>query len=48
VFVREIAITYNSKLVSRTEEAAKYLEQTKLQNSTGYTEEFAVMEDLMG
>ena len=32
----------------RTEEAAKYLEQTKLQNSTGYTEEFAVMEDLMG
>jgi hypothetical protein len=35
-------------LICRTEEAAKYLEQTKLQNSTGYTEEFTVMEDLMG
>ena len=33
---------------SRTEEAAKYLEQTKLQTSNGFTEEFSVMEDLMG
>ena len=32
----------------RTEEAAKYLEATKLQTSNGYTEEFTVMEDLMG
>ena len=32
----------------RTEEAAKYLEQTKLQTSNGFTEEFTVMEDLMG
>ena len=32
----------------RTEEAAKYLEQTKLQTSNGFTEEFSVMEDLMG
>merc|ERR1719412_2667746 len=35
-------------LLRRTEEAAKYLEQTKLQTSNGYTEEFTVMEDLMG
>ena len=34
--------------LSRTEEAAKYLEQTKLQTSNGFTEEFTVMEDLMG
>ena len=32
----------------RTEEAAKYLEATKLQTSNGYSEEFTVMEDLMG
>jgi len=35
-------------LLRRTEEAAKYLEATKLQTSNGYTEEFTVMEDLMG
>ena len=35
-------------LLRRTEEAAKYLEQTKLQTSNGFTEEFTVMEDLMG
>ena len=35
-------------LIRRTEEAAKYLEATKLQTSNGYTEEFTVMEDLMG
>jgi len=35
-------------LLRRTEEAAKYLEQTKLQTSNGFTEEFSVMEDLMG
>ena len=32
----------------RTEEAAKYLEATKLQTSNGYSEEFTVMDDLMG
>merc|ERR1719500_2636110 len=35
-------------LLRRTEEAAKYLEATKLQTSNGYSEEFTVMEDLMG
>jgi len=35
-------------LVKRTEEAAKHLEATKLQTSNGYSEEFTVMEDLMG
>ena len=35
-------------LLKRTEEAAKYLEATKLQTSNGYSEEFTVMEDLMG
>ena len=35
-------------LLCRTEEAAKYLEATKLQTSNGYTEEFTVMKDLMG
>ena len=34
--------------IGRTEEAAKYLEATKLQTSNGYSEEFTVMEDLMG
>lgn len=35
-------------LLRRTEEAAKYLEATKLQTSNGYSEEFTVMDDLMG
>ena len=35
-------------LLRRTEEAAKYLEATKLQTSNGFSEEFTVMEDLMG
>ena len=35
-------------LLCRTEEAAKYLEATKLQTSNGYSEEFTVMKDLMG
>merc|ERR1719347_2361066 len=35
-------------LLRRTEEAAKYLEATKLQTSNGYKEEFTVAEDLMG
>ena len=35
-------------ILFRTEEAAKYLEATKLQTSNGYSEEFTVMEDLMG
>ena len=34
--------------IFRTEEAAKYLEATKLQTSNGYSEEFTVMDDLMG
>ena len=33
---------------SRTEEAAKCLEATKLQSSTQFTQEFTVMESLMG
>lgn len=38
----------NKHCCLRTEEAAKYLEATKLQTSNGYSEEFTVMEDLMG
>ena len=41
-------VSYKEYAKSRTEEAAKYLEQTKLQTSNGFTEEFSVMEDLMG
>ncbi|KAI5711882.1 hypothetical protein M8J75_003880 [Diaphorina citri] len=35
-------------LLKRTEEAARQLESTKLQNIGGYTDEFHVQEDLMG
>jgi len=35
-------------LLKKTEEAAKYLEATKLQSSNQFTEEFTVMEELMG
>ena len=35
-------------LQRRTEEAARTLEATKLQSSSGYSEEFNVREDLMG
>lgn len=35
-------------LLSRTEEAARQLENTRLHSSSGYTEEFTVREDLMG
>ncbi|XP_066993074.1 fragile X messenger ribonucleoprotein 1 homolog isoform X1 [Anabrus simplex] len=35
-------------LLKRTEEAARQLESTKLQNSGGYSDEFSVREDLMG
>ena len=44
----EVGRCSNEYEKSRTEEAAKYLEQTKLQTSNGFTEEFSVMEDLMG
>ncbi|PNF27513.1 Synaptic functional regulator FMR1 [Cryptotermes secundus] len=35
-------------LLKRTEEAARQLESTKLQNVGGYSDEFSVREDLMG
>lgn len=35
-------------LLKRTEEAARQLESTKLQNAGGFTDEFKVREDLMG
>ena len=41
-------ISQRLMLLRRTEEAAKYLEATKLQTSNGYSEEFTVMDDLMG
>ena len=41
-------ISQRAILQRRTEEAAKYLEQTKLQSSHVFTEEFSVLEDLMG
>ena len=41
-------LQFSSLFPYRTEEAAKYLEATKLQTSNGYSEEFTVMEDLMG
>lgn len=41
-------ISQRAILQRRTEEAAKYLEATRLQSSHVYTEEFTVTEDLMG
>ena len=41
-------IAQRSNLRKRTEEAARYLEATRLQTSTTYAEEFRVTEDLMG
>ena len=40
--------TNRDHFMFRTEEAVKYLEATKLQSSNQFTEEFAVMEGLMG
>ena len=41
-------ISQRAILQRRTEEAAKYLEQTRLQSSHVFGEEFTVTEDLMG
>ena len=41
-------VSQRAILQRRTEEAARTLEATKLQNSTGISEEFTVREDLMG
>ncbi len=41
-------ISQRAILKRRTEEAAKYLEQTRLHSSHVFTEEFSVTEDLMG
>ena len=41
-------ISQRAILQRRTEEAAKYLEQTRLQSSHVFSEEFSVTEDLMG
>lgn len=41
-------VTQRAILQRRTEEAARTLEATKLQSSSGFSEEFTVREDLMG
>ena len=41
-------IAQRATLRKRTEEAARYLEATRIQTSAVYTEEFTVTEDLMG
>jgi len=41
-------ISQRANLRKRTEEAARYLEATRIQTSSVYTEEFCVTEDLMG
>jgi len=41
-------ISQRANLRKRTEEAARYLEATRIQTSAVYTEEFCVTEDLMG
>merc|ERR1719204_861900 len=41
-------IAQRSNLRKRTEEAARYLEATRLQTSAVFTEEFSVTDDLMG